>query len=604
MRAPRPDYVAALAPEVRKRLFARADHYDIDMLAEVMVKVPRHLAPRFLDEWEKRLDTQGRYASNWYLTGLPFDVLPELFLDTALPFDATEDDIAEAAIEAARHVRCRIQLNRAGGDNAIWAALGRVARRYQVKLPATNTLPATIARMTDKAWWRRALRRRFQTVEHAAIKAGYVHKRAAPYISDEAMRRHKRHAQKITALLEQLEAVNESTGECASLAELRDTSTANPTIRRKAMMAIIAGLEERATALGMIPLFLTITCPSRMHARLAQSGDANPRYDGTSPRQAQNYLARTVWNTAMRSLKHAGISPGRDFFGLRTAEPHHDATPHWHVLAFVTPRHADAFEETLRRYALVDSTEEPGAAERRFTVTAIDPAKGSAVGYIAKYISKSTDGEGVGIDSESDTPARSSALRVVVWARLWHARQFQFFGTGTVSPFRELWRLDSVPAALRPLLGDMWQASQDGDFAAYLAARDSRQTRLRLLYEATDSQRYPGEQVKRMRGILIDGDAGQVPVVTRPDRWVIRRLENTKNTDFAAPWTRINNSAPIDLTGFFSLSNDAKQYVGHPAKRVINGHGEKGGRSAPSRAPLPGKGHADRTKAGARIALP
>lgn len=604
MRPMQPDYVPALAPEVRKRLFARADRHDIGMLAEVMAKVPRHLAPRFLDEWEKRLDTQGRYASNWYLTSLPFDVLPELFLDTALPFDATEDDIAEAAIQAARHVRCRIRMNQPGGDVAVWAALGRVARRYQVKLPATKALAGTIARMTDKAWWRRALRKRFQMVEHAAIKAGYVHKRAASYVSDEAMRRHARHALKVSAMLEKLEAVNESTGECASLSDLRDTSTANPTIRRKAMMAIIAGLEEHAKALGFVPLFLTITCPSRMHSRLAQSGDANPRYDGTSPRQSQNYLARAVWNSAMRSLKHRGIAPGTEFFGLRTVEPHHDATPHWHVLAFVAPHCAETFTDTLRRYALADTPEEPGAAERRFTVKTIDPAKGSAVGYIAKYISKSTDGEGVGTDNESEAPASSSAPRIVVWARHWNVRQFQFFGTGTVSPFRELWRLNAVPDTLRVLLSPLWQASQDGDFAAYMAARDSRKTRLRLLYEAADSQRYPGEQVKRMRGLLIDSAAGSMPVITRPDRWIIQRREDSKNADFAAPWTRINNSAPVDLTGFFRVSDSAKQRTKHPEKQGHIRSIREGLGSALDRAPLPGQGHAYRKKAGPRITPP
>ena len=47
----------------------------------------------------------------------------------------------------------------------------------------------------------------------------------------------------------------------------------------------------------------------------------------------------------------------------------------------------------MRRHALRDGPDERGAQARRFTVERIDPAKGSAVGYVAKYVSKSIDGE-------------------------------------------------------------------------------------------------------------------------------------------------------------------------------------------------------------------
>ncbi|MFX9246739.1 replication endonuclease, partial [Acinetobacter baumannii] len=79
----------------------------------------------------------------------------------------------------------------------------------------------------------------------------------------------------------------------------------------------------------------------------------------------------------MRQAAHQVISP----YGLRVVEPHHDACPHWHVLVFVRPEHAEVFAALMRSYALADSPNEPGAATHRFTVEYIDPAKGSAVGY-------------------------------------------------------------------------------------------------------------------------------------------------------------------------------------------------------------------------------
>ncbi|WP_461552938.1 replication endonuclease [Sulfuriferula sp.] len=53
---------------------------------------------------------------------------------------------------------------------------------------------------------------------------------------------------------------------------------------------------------------------------------------------------------------------------LDVAEPHHDATPHWHMLLFVAPEQRDRFREIIRHYALQDSPDEegdePGMSER------------------------------------------------------------------------------------------------------------------------------------------------------------------------------------------------------------------------------------------------
>lgn len=517
-------FVPQLPQDVKARLWKRADRDDKPLIAEVFARMPAFIAHRIIDEWERLVDTKGRFDSNRYLWTVKDDLLPELFPENGLAFHATSDEVADAAERAVRHLQERLRSRMTEAD--LLALLERIAHRYGVDLPGCTTLAGQRARMLDAAWWRRALRKRFQTIEHAAIKAGCVHRRAAPYVSDEAMRRHQRDAQRIAKLLESLEAVNETTGEILPLDEAAATSLANPEIRRVAMLACVKGLEARATELGLACVFLTITCPSRMHARSGSSGEQNPHYDGTSPRTAQNYLARKVWNAATRKLKRQGIDPGMAYFGLRVVEPHHDETPHWHLLAFVEPRHLAVFLATLRDYALKDSGNEPGAQEHRFKVVHIDPKKGSAVGYVAKYVSKSIDGHGVGEDLETGNPASATAARIVVCARLWHWRQFQFFGVGALTPFRELYRLITLPPHLDAPIGDLWRAARGGekggDFGAYLRAREAGQVRLTTLREARPSRRYPGEQAHRLRGIVFHGDAGPVPIVTRPDDWSIR----------------------------------------------------------------------------------
>ncbi|WP_408396628.1 replication endonuclease [Paraburkholderia sediminicola] len=104
------------------------------------------------------------------------------------------------------------------------------------------------------------------------------------------------------------------------------------------------------------------------------------------------------------------------YFGMRVAEPHHDATPHWHGLIF--SKDVDRVCAVMRAHGLRDSGNEAGAQERRVKFERIDSAKGSAVGYIAKYIAKNIDGHAVGDHKtqegyivQDDGTCRQSSIR-------------------------------------------------------------------------------------------------------------------------------------------------------------------------------------------------
>ncbi|MFA6547057.1 MAG: replication endonuclease, partial [Limisphaerales bacterium] len=230
----------------------------------------------------------------------------------------------------------------------------------------------------------------------------------------------------------------------------------------------------------------------------------------------------------------------------RTVEPHHDATPHWHVIVFVHPSQAGALLAILREYALQDSPNENGAAEARFHATAIDPAKGSAAQYVAMYISKNIDGHGVGTDNEADQPAEVTAPRAVVWARVWGIRQFQFFGVGPITPARELYRLDHIPTALEQVLGDAHRALKLKDHGGYLKALEARKTCLGNATTERESTRYPGEIVKRVCGVRINGGE---ELQTRFDIWAIGRRAEANTATVCPSRTRFNNSAQIVLKG-------------------------------------------------------
>lgn len=469
----------------------------------------------------------------------------------AASFDLSHDELSHAAKKAARAVQQKVALWNAHGASpaAIHRDVRQLARRHSIELPSKPGIASTLNRLCDASWWRRALRKRLRAVEHQAIRDGVVHRHASPYVSDRAMRRAKLEHRRTTELLASMDAINQTTGEVLPLEVLIKSSLANPSNRRKAMMARIKGIEEHAKSKGHEALFLTITCPSRMHAR-PTSGTRSAPYDGRSPRQAQTYLHK-LWRLAMRKLQHDGIA----LTGVRVSEPHQDACPHWHVLTFCAPEHSDQLIETLRTYALRDTPNEPGAAERRFVVKRIDPTKGSAVGYVAKYIAKSIDGEGVDTDDETDAAGSDASMRVVTWARLWAIRQFQFFGVPAITPTRELYRLDE-PAFASEGLQAAHEASKTNNYGAWLTACEAYGLRFGVNYSERPSTRYADEVTKRIEGLTAQACdlAGALQIITRSEEWRIEvrgSAEADNTTALALPWTRFTNCAPIDFIEVF-----------------------------------------------------
>lgn len=315
------------------------------------------------------------------------------------------------------------------------------------------TKAGALARMACARWWRRTLRKlHARTVEACAIGLGLVGKHAGLYASDNAVKRRAGQNARNAAALESVTAVNDL-GQSRTLAELAATSTANKAIRRVELLTRIAGFELIAKDLGHEGCMVTVTCPSRFHKMTTRADGRvipNPRYDGSTPHESQRYLS-----LAWARFRSAAARRGLALYGFRIAEPQHDGTPHWHVLLFFPAGNSPALVELARRYFLdADSPNEPGAQAHRVDFEMIDWAKGSAVGYVIKYVSKNIDGHGVGLDLFGNDAITSSA-RVEAWASTWRVRQFQQIGGAPVGVWRELRRVNpdntdtDTPDALR-----------------------------------------------------------------------------------------------------------------------------------------------------------
>lgn len=533
---------ATLTPKVRGAIEAAVPgQLDRLSLAYVLTTMPARYHTRLVKRYTDTAAARGRVAANLDLINIG-----ERFRNAVSPA-ADDGEIRDAAKRAANEAWRALAA--AGSEADARSALLEVAGRYRIAPPPFDEFGKLVNRMTSTHWWRRKLRRQFQQAEAAFIHMGFVHKRAALYLSDEAYSRFESQQRNTDRLLSNLEAVNIDTGETFPLADLAEHSLSNPRNRRAEIMVRVKGTEHHADSLGYVGLFLTITCPSRMHPR-HHSGEQNPKFDGTTPKSAQGHLQRKVWQPARAAFDRLGIP----YFGLRVVEPHHDGTPHWHMLVFVKPDRKDELLATLRSYALRSDPDEPGADEHRFKVEIIDKAKGGAVAYVAKYIAKNLDGENVGTDLENGGDATRTAPRAVAWARLWGVRQFQPFGTPAVTIWRELRRLRELTPAQEALFGTVWEAANDGNFADFLNLQTDKAKRLVPLWQEEESTRYRGEKARRVVGLRIPIAGGEpVEFVTRGERWEIQLRDQrgeAESGQFSAPWTRVNNCTDKHLRGF------------------------------------------------------
>ena len=300
-----------------------------------------------------------------------------------------------------------------------------------------------ISKMISEKWWYKRLNKIRKIMrEHLAIAMGQVSSKASPYASWDCVREHQAQQTANYEYIKQHQLRDEETGEEADLWDMVKKSVANPAIRRHELMVRCRGCEDIGNELGLQGLFLTLTTPAKYHNSYKKGGFIG-HWNGASPRDAQTYL-NNVWQRIRSKLGRKEIR----WFGVRVAEPHHDGTPHWHLLIWVKPENKEAVTEMFVDYATKEDKHELFDKQGNFDHSArcdvgdIDPEKGTATGYIAKYISKNIDGFAMDSDVSDETgkPIKDMAKNVSAWKSRWNIRQFQFFGGAPVTTYRELRR--------------------------------------------------------------------------------------------------------------------------------------------------------------------
>jgi hypothetical protein len=398
--------------------------------------------------------------------------------------DANDGDVVQEARESARDMARRLQ-QRDVITPQEWPEGVRLLAQWSEALEwlesrglmdyrtARGRIAGLLKRTQCERWWRRVLRRlHAKAVEATARGMGLVSKRAGCYVSDDGLKMRTGQIARNAAALKSVIAVNDA-GQDFELAELAAKGPANREIRRHELMTRIAGFELIARQCEHEALFVTVTCPSRMHAVRVRRGGLrgvqdNPKFDGTTPGEAQAYLSGQ-WAKFRSACERWGV----ELYGFRIAEPNHDGTPHWHALLFLPPTVGPGLVRAnarvgrpaavrvavrlLRRYFFRDAGKpedqsEAGARKHRVKVEKIDWSRGSAAGYIAKYVSKNIDGYKVEKDLYGNDTL-SASKRVDAWASIWRIRQFQQIGGAPVTIWRELRRLHPEQASVAPTIG-------------------------------------------------------------------------------------------------------------------------------------------------------
>ena len=232
------------------------------------------------------------------------------------------------------------------------------------------------------------------------------------------------------------------------------------------MYTILNGLNSYADSLGYDWTFITITAPPEFHST-PQNGYS--KWDGSTPRDTNNYFTNG-WHKTQSVLTKSSIH----YFGMRTAEPHHDGSSHWHLMIWHKENDYDAIIDALK-------FQFPIQGQTNFKR---NNGESSAASYVSKYIRKSID-----LDGDNTTTSAVSA-----WRSCWGIRAFQFFGIDNqITKWRELRRIDND----KSLIG---QAAKAGDFASYLSLLKSCNT---ALLKQIALNKY-GEEYKRIVGISIE----------------------------------------------------------------------------------------------------
>jgi hypothetical protein len=571
--------LSPIVPQERPKPLTRDEYHQGQAVLIKVKNLSTDLREIFTGRHKYLLKTQGIHAANKYLVyTLGRSILPRvdavnkahaMNLNASVKFMSEADTYHQlpsmgdkplrrftqsiaAQLKTIYEDRCDQLLAENGGDYAVllqsdtqcalYRDIAGMSRAFNVspmywtkftkgKLDATSAI-AGMSRLVNSDWWLSQLKgQRTRWRESLLIAIGKVNRDASPYASKQAIREVRSRRLSNLDYLKSRDLENVETGERISLIDKVMASISNPEIRRMELMSTIAGTEKYAAANGDVGMFLTITTPSKFHpTRMVGKGDnklvqRNHSWDkeAYTPKDAQRYLCG-IWSKMRTAFKDSGLS----VYGMRVVEPHHDATPHWHMMLFTKPAMRKPVIDIMRKYAMKEDGDERGAAKNRFDCKHLN--RGGAAGYIAKYIAKNIDGYALEGERDHETGEllTDSAAAVTAWAATWRIPQFHPIGLPTMGSYRECRRIRSISLTetFDEEVEAVRAAADAGDFMAYMTAQGGANVprddqTVRVARRVANELNAYDEEVKKVVGIFAPHLGESHVYETRTTQWRI-----------------------------------------------------------------------------------
>ena len=152
-------------------------------------------------------------------------------------------------------------------------------------------------------------------------------------------------------------------------------------------------------------------------------------------------------------------------------EPHHDSTPHWHILVYIPQENDSKVISTINKYfsTIVDSSSFDSKIDMKlFTNEAV-------LHYMMKFLASSFPGvaDENAINDKTGKPISCEAKNAKLWASQWGIRRFQHFGLPEIGAWRECRKVRShnITHELGHAAEAVRHAADHGDFQGYIEAQ-------------------------------------------------------------------------------------------------------------------------------------
>ncbi|WP_240800835.1 replication endonuclease [Vibrio sp. F13] len=422
-----------------------------------------------------------------------------------------------------------------------------VCAKHEDITDAEKDLEVALRRCLDVTYLLRKFKHlRVQYIEYSQIALGRVGKKKGqqPYISSRSLTRWRRKQEEAKQWLASMSAYDSETGLAFDLDEVVKRTTANQENRRIELIVRARGDEERAIDLGYEGIFLTWTLPSKYHRNSTD-------WNGASVKEGHQNLMEQ-WKLARAHFQKVDL----DWFGLRVAEPHKDATAHMHVFLYVHPSQKGTLVSICNTIACSEDRDELTDTTVRCRVEYADPEKGGATAYILKYISKNINGAYL-----SEDGAEHTALTVRAWASTHCIKQFSQSGAKPVGLWRQFRRAKALDTAFDQELDAVREACDKSRWKAFCQLAGAE----KLAYENQLNQY--GENVKCVIGIewlgrVIQTASTHYSLVRKKD---VKRLQEERSS---SPWSTENKCNPPPKMEISPLEKALMDVTGWSVKGV------------------------------------